>query len=66
MAKSWLCKIGLHDWEAIGFQGLYWHKINLVDEVCLRCGKKNLRLTNYRNSNRERTNLANEITRKNM
>lgn len=64
--KNWLCKIGIHDWESIGFQGLYYHRIGLLDEVCLRCGKKRLRLTESLKTQSDRAEKADKITGKNM
>lgn len=42
-AMDFLCCVGLHNWECIGFQGIYFHQMGITNRQCCRCGKKDMR-----------------------
>lgn len=68
------CKLGIHDWEEYGDYACFsrvWNKWMLKDKVCLRCGKKSLKASNYRHKEEleyskkeERYNKARELWNK--
>lgn len=68
MKKSFWCKLGFHDWQAIGIGGLRKNPFfpfneYIRDEVCIKCGEKDLRWTNYFTEQRLREEKALKIYR---
>ena len=61
---SWLCKIGLHDYEDIVesaeliYKKGYTQSITLFDKACLNCGKVNLIATKAKEKDKLESEMA--------